>query len=60
VNVYLLKAGNTRELMDEWSDQAKQNIKAALLAYEKAIEHDPSHFGISRKGEGPQIYGAGR
>lgn len=33
VNVYLLKAGNTRELMDEWSDQAKGNIIKSFQKY---------------------------
>jgi hypothetical protein len=30
VNVYLLKAGNTRELMDEWSLQAQGNLAKSL------------------------------
>ena len=30
VNVYLLKAGNTRELIDEWSQEAQGNIAKSL------------------------------
>ncbi len=33
INVYLIKAGNTEELMDEWSEQAKGNITKGLQKY---------------------------